>query len=183
MENPEVPLEEVQTQIEENTHRSGRTWTSAVALSTAILAALAAIASLLAGDHANEAMISQIQSASHWSHYEAKGIKSGQLTSKIEMLAVLGKTTEAADTAKVQRYAKEQQEIREQAETAEKLAERHLHAHVTLARSVTLFQIAITVSAICLLTQRRIFWGAALVTGAVGLVFFIQGIVGFASGG
>jgi hypothetical protein len=43
-----------------------------VALSTAILALLAAIASLLAGEYANEAMMDQIEAADQWSYYQAK---------------------------------------------------------------------------------------------------------------
>lgn len=179
MENPEVPLEHVQKHIEEHAHTSGEKWMSAVALSTAIIAALAAIASLLAGDHANEAMISQIQAANQWSYYQAKGIKSGLLTSRIDMLSALGKTPEAAAREKVQDYAREQKEIKESAEKCEKSSESHLHAHVTLARSVTLFQISIAIAAICLLTKRRAFFAAVLATGAVGVFFLVQAILNF----
>ena len=179
MENPEVPLEHVQKHIEEHAHMSGDKWTSAVALSTAIIAAMAAIASLLAGDHANEAMISQIQAANQWSYYQAKGIKSGLLTSRIEMLSAQGKTPEASDRQKIQDYAREQKEIKETAEKLEKTAENRLHAHVTLARAVTLFQIAIAIAAICLLTKRRAFFAVVLATGGVGIFFLVQAILNF----
>jgi len=179
MEDPEVPMEHVQKHIEEHAHASGEKWMAVVALSTAIIAVLAAIASLLAGDHANEAMISQIQSANQWNYYQAKGIKSGLLVSKDELLAALGKTPEKADLGKIQDYAREQKEIRETAENCEKTAENHLRAHVTLARGVTLFQISIAIAAICLLTRRRAFFGAVLATGAVGLFFLVQAILNF----
>ena len=178
MESPEVPLEDVQKHIEEHAHKGGEKWMSAVALSTALLAALAAIASLLAGDHSNEAMICQIRSSDHWSHYQAKGIKAGQLAAKIEMLEALEKTPAEADRTKVKGYAEDQKGIRELAEKAEGEAERHLRAHVKLARAVTLFQIAIAVSAICLLTRRRVFWAASMAAGVVGLVFLVLAVAG-----
>ena len=149
-----------------------------MALSTALLAALAAIASLLAGDHSNEAMISQIRSSDHWSHYQAKGIKAGQLASKLEMLEALDKTPSAADREKVKSYAEDQKRIKEEAENAEKEAEHHLWKHVWLARSVTLFQIAIAVSAICLLTRRQVFWAASLAAGLGGLAFLTLAVFG-----
>ena len=179
MENPEVPLEHVQEHIEEHAHMSKEGWISAVAVSTAILAALAAIASLLAGDHANEGMISQIEAANQWSYYQAKGIKSGLLNSKVELLKALGQATAKTDEEKVGDYAREQKEIREEAEKREKAAEAHLHAHVILARAVTLFQISIAIAAVSILTKKRAFWGVSLASGVVGIVFLIQGILSY----
>jgi len=172
MEELEVPMEDVHKHIEEHAHKSGDRWTSGIALVTAILAALAAVAALLAGDHANEAMIAQIQASDHWNHYQAKGIKSGQLSSKIEILTELGHTPKESDNKKLDDYAKDQNEIHAQAEEAEKDAHKHLRTHVILARSVTLFQIAITLSAICLLTKRRVFAVVAWGVGVVGAFSF-----------
>ena len=36
---------------------------------------------------------------------------------------------------------------------------------------------ALAIAAISALTQRRLFWGVSLLAGAVGLVFFILGMV------
>ena len=54
MEEAEVPLEHLQEQVHHKAEHSGETWISWVALNTAILAGLAAIAGLLSGQHANE---------------------------------------------------------------------------------------------------------------------------------
>ena len=66
MEEAEVPLEHLHEQTHETAKHSGERWLSGVALSTAILAVLAAIASLLSGEHANEPMLSQIEASSQW---------------------------------------------------------------------------------------------------------------------
>src|ERR1051325_7354172 len=82
MEEAEVPLEHLHEHAHEKAKDSGQTWISWVALSTAILAVLAAIASLLSGQHANETMLNQIETSSQWSYYQAKSIKAAVLDAK-----------------------------------------------------------------------------------------------------
>src|SRR5690242_21287958 len=82
MEESEVPLEHLHEHAHETAKHSGEIWISWVALSTAILAVLAAIASLLSGEHANEAMINEIEASDQWSHYQAKSIKVAVLDAK-----------------------------------------------------------------------------------------------------
>src|SRR5437762_5698886 len=85
MEEAEVPLEHLHGQVHHSAEHSGETWISWVALSTAILAVLAAIAGLLSGKHANEAMMSQIQASDQWGYYQAKSIKASVLDAKIAL--------------------------------------------------------------------------------------------------
>src|ERR1700755_583286 len=66
-------------------------WVLYVALTTAVIAVLAAITGLLAGDHADEAMLSQIHSSDQWAFYQAKGIKSDVLATSNNMLIAMGK--------------------------------------------------------------------------------------------
>ena len=173
MEAPEVPLEQVQEHIEHHAHAEHDSFVSLIALSTAVLAAFAAIVSLLAGDHANEAMISQIQASDQWALYQAKGIKSAVLGSKIDMLTAQGQKASEKDEEKFKRYAEEQKEINEKATDLEKEAAAHLRKHKLLAPAVTMFQIAIAVGAISALTKKKAFWGLSLLFGLAGIGFFI----------
>jgi hypothetical protein len=68
MEEAEVPLEHLHEHVKETAEHTGETWISWVALSTAILTVLAAIAGLLSGEHANEAMMNQIESSDQWNY-------------------------------------------------------------------------------------------------------------------
>jgi hypothetical protein len=111
MEEPEVPTEHLQEEIEHGAHHSKAGWTMGVALSSALLAGLAAVCSLLAGHHANEAMIEQIQSSDQWAFYQAKGIKSAVLESKLELLEAEGKPTAPGDRRKLAEYRQQQEEI------------------------------------------------------------------------
>ena len=169
MEEAEVPLEHLHEQAHETAKHSGEAWISWVALSTAILAVLAAIASLLSGEHANEAMMNQIEASDQWSYYQAKSIKAAVLDAK---MAVIG-ARDGSDESKRARYEKEQEEIRSEAEHKQAAAKSYFHKHVVFARAVTMFQIAIAIAAISALTRNRSFWAVSLVFGALGCAFLL----------
>lgn len=176
-EEIEIPTEHLHEHMEHHAEESKEKWVLGVALSSAFLAALAAVAALLAGYHANEAMIERIKSSDHWSYYQAKGIKAGILESKMELLKALKKPVSEEDKSKAEKYREEQKEINEKATKAEEASEAHLKHHETLAHSVTLFQVAIAIGAISALTRRRLFWFVSLGFGGIGLVFFILGLL------
>ncbi|MDD5263064.1 MAG: DUF4337 domain-containing protein [Methylacidiphilales bacterium] len=176
MEAPEVPTEHLHEALEHETKHSGERWVLGVALSAAIIAALAAIASLLAGANANEAMIDQMQASDQWSYYQAKGIKSSVLAGRIELLSALGKQSDPADAVKLAAYKKEQEAIQAEAEEKQAGSRHHLHIHEIMARSVTLLQVAIAICAVSVLTKRRRFWYLSLVFAAIGLAFLLQGL-------
>ncbi|MEI6713940.1 MAG: DUF4337 domain-containing protein [Verrucomicrobiota bacterium] len=173
MEQPEVPLEHVQEHLEHEAHHSGNGFVSLVAVSTAILAAFAAVASLLAGGHANEAMMEQIQSSDQWAFYQAKSIKASILQTKMAVLTAQGQPANPKDQEKLDGYSKEQEEIKKIAEEKHHHAESHLHRHERLASGVTLLQIAIAIGAISALTKSRLFWGLSMCAGLGGIYFLL----------
>lgn len=175
MESPEVPTEHLQEEMQEQASRGGG-WVIRVAVSSAIVAALAAVASLKAGHTANEAMLAQIESANKWNYYQAKSIKAAQLRTKCEILAALGKPALPADQAKLQEYQEEQEEIKTEAEALASKSSLFLREHVTFSHSVTFFQVAIAVSAMSVLARRKFLWSVSLAFVGAGLVFFILGI-------
>jgi len=173
MEEAEVPLENLHEEIHHSAEHSGERWISGVALSTAILAALAAIAVLLSGEHANEAMMSQIESSDRWSYYQAKSIKASVLDAKIALAA----SPNESDAQKRDRYEKEQEEIKKEAEQKQVEAKSNFHRHEILARAVTMFQIAIAIAAISALTKKRRFWIVSMLFGLAGCVFLAHGLL------
>src|SRR5258707_5612933 len=105
MEKPEVPLEHLHEHVKKSAKHTSEAWISGVALSTAILAVLAAIASLLSGEYANEAMMNQIEASSQWSYYQAKRIKSAVVDVKMSLSGV----ADEQDQSKRARYENEQE--------------------------------------------------------------------------
>jgi hypothetical protein len=169
MEEAEVPLEHLHEEIHHHAEHGGAPWISGVALSTAILAVLAAIAGLLSGKHANEAMMAQIEASDQWSYYQAKSIKASVLDAKMTLTA----TATEKDKEKAAQYQEEQAEIRREAEHKQVEAKSNFHKHEIFARGVTMFQIAIAIAAISALTKRRPFWFVSLGFGAGGVVFLV----------
>ena len=169
MEESEVPLEALHEHVKETAEHSGATWISWVALSTAILAVLAAIAGLLSGRHVNEAMMNQIEASDQWSYYQAKSIKASVLDAKMSLAG----TPNESDQSKRDRYEKEQEEIRSEAEHKEAAAKSNFHKHEVFAGGVTMFQIAIAIAAISALTKRPRFWIVSLLFGAAGCAFLV----------
>ena len=197
MDEPDVPTEHLHEHIQEQAHgpEGGHapktSWTMGVALSSALLAALAAVASLKAGHSANEAVITQIQSANKqiqvanlWSYFQSKSIKESQLNGKLEIIETLGKEPNLKDREKSAEYKKDKEKIQHDAEAAQdeakelqKKSGEFMQHHQIMAKAVTFFQVSIAVSAISVLTRRRKFWFVSLVFGGVGMVFMIQGLL------
>lgn len=178
-----MPLEQVQENAHHVSHggehhdEGGKGWLGWAALSSAIIAVCAAVAALLAGQHANEAMIDQIKSSNDWNYYQAKGVKSAVLASKVETLNELGKATTEEDKKKLEEYKKEQTEISDSAKEHQAGSEHHLKVHEWFARSVTMFQVAIALGAVAILSRKRRFYFASLGLATLGLVFASVGFL------
>ncbi len=170
MEEIEVPTEHLHEAIEEKTEeaveKSEKKGSMAIAISTALMAVFAALASLLAGHHADEAVIEQIRASDQWAFYQAKGIKD-------EILTLSNSPDKQARSAK---YKSEQAEIQKGAKESEAASHAHLEHHSILARAVTLFQISIAISAIAILTKKRFLWFISLGISCIGLFYFVTGI-------
>ena len=175
MEAPEVPTEHLHEEIHHRaTHGATRErWIMGAALTAALLAGLAAIASLKAGHFVNEAMMHQIDSANQWSYFQSKSIKESQLSSKIELLSALGKMASPKDEEKIIEYKKEKTEIEDKAKELSQEALHKFHAHEVMAKAVTLFQVAIAVGAISVLTSRKLFWIVSIAFGAIGIYYLM----------
>ena len=151
-------------------------WVLFVALSTALIAVLAAITGLLAGEHADEAMLSQLHASDQWAYYQAKGIKSTTLDEANKLMVAFGKTPIAADLDKIKENKKEQEEIKKKAEEAQKESDEHVAKHSVFARGITLFQISIAIGAISIIVKRKSLWLVSIGFACIGVFFLIQGV-------
>lgn len=194
-----MPEEDIETQdlkerLEdalEHAHHSGHTtpWITWLSLSTAIVAVLAAIAALESGSYANDAIVEKNDAVLHqskaddaWAHYQAKGVEAVVYATQAEgaprpELAARWRAEgerEKSERAEARRLAEE-----EEGRVAEMDAksEHSLHVHHEFAKGVTIFQVAIALSAIAALTRRKAMWWVSLAIGAVGVAFFIMGFV------
>ena len=197
----EVPLEHAHEQIAEahESVRSGteeekkkhETWTQLIAVSTALLAVVAAIGSLRAGLLVNEALLSKneeisfrTQATDQWNYYQSKSIKGVVYATTAQLLPPLSPLVKKSQT-EVTRYAREQKDIQAKAQGLEKRADdkdseasRDMDHHHIFAFSVSLCQIAIALSAIAALTRSRRVWFFSLAAGGAGIAALVGGFFG-----
>ena len=185
-EEIEIDTDKLRETIDEEIERSGSKMLRWVSLSTAILAAVAAVASLRAGDTVNEALALksdatriQAQASDQWAYYQAKGIKGAVTRGSIVSYKAAGRAVPPELDATAARYDSEQKEIQTKAKEleAERDAKEHeatvlLEMHHHYAAAVALFQVAIALGAVAALTRVRLVWFGSIALGAIGLVLF-----------
>ncbi|MGH2565585.1 MAG: DUF4337 domain-containing protein [Ginsengibacter sp.] len=168
MEVPTEHLNEViNEKAEELSLEKENKWTLFVAISTALMAVLAALGSMYSGHQSNEALIMQIKASDQWAYYQAKGIKE-----EIRMLLPASANIKSPEAT-----AKEQEAVKQMAEQFEKESEANLQRHLTFSRSVTLLQVAVAISAISIITRKRFLWYAGMAIAIGGATFFIMGLL------
>lgn len=176
MENPaEENIRDLHEELKEKASERKDSFLTRIALTTALIAALAAITGYLASERADESLVDQIHAADHWSYYQAKSIKSAVLAAKIETLQALkGEPPAKADVEKIARYEEEMKEIQKLAEEKQNMATLRLEQRKILANGVTFFQIAIAIGAISAITRKKGLWYASLAFGVTGLAQLIH---------
>ncbi|MBI2276012.1 MAG: DUF4337 domain-containing protein [Dechloromonas sp.] len=174
-------------EVEHVAHHGGDSFTSRLAVLTAILSTVGAIFGYLGGHaqnaallYKNEAAIQKTSASNQWNYYQAKSNK--QNLAELSVTLTSGEAQEKFKQA-VERYKAEKEEIKADADRLEAAAkeadhksEAEMHVHERWALATTLLQIAIALSAITLLTRKR--WLLAGVYGSTGLGL-VAGIMGY----
>jgi hypothetical protein len=166
-------------------------WMTWVALSTAMLAVLAAVTTLYIGKYSSRAILMQGQETNQWGYYQAKSIKGYLYEIQAELMemerlegAAKDKKTNSEQFDQVlnrykttiKRYDKEKTEIKAK---GDELAKHKVIAQDRAGNfgySLIFIQIAIMLSSIAALTKKRPLWYLGLATVAGWLFFFLDAI-------
>jgi serine phosphatase RsbU (regulator of sigma subunit) len=165
-------------EVEHVAQHGGDGFTSRVAVLTAVLSTVGAIFGYLGGHsqnaallYKNEAAIQKTAASNQWNYYQAKSNK--QNLAELSITLTSGEAREKY-AQEVERYKKEKQEIKVEADKLEAVAkaadqksELEMHVHERWALATTLLQVAIAMAAITLLTRKR--WMLFGVYGATAL--------------
>ena len=174
-------------EVEHVAQHGGDSFTSRLAVLTAILSTVGAIFGYMGGHsqnaallYKNEAAIQKTSASNQWNYYQAKSNK--QNLAELSVTLTTGEAQEKFKEA-VERYKKEKEDIKAEADKLEAAAkeadhksEAEMHVHERWALATTLLQIAIALAAITLLTRKR--WLLAGVLGATGLGL-VAGVMGY----
>lgn len=186
-EGPEVETENLREAIKEELERSGGNFLKAIAATTAILAAFAAVAALRAGATVNHALVLKTEAArlqseasDQWAYYQAKGLKAAVQEASQTAWQAAGKEAPTQFAENQKRYKEEQGEIQKKARELEekrdeksKEADHLLHIHHGFANSVALFQVSIALGALAALTRNKPLWFASMAVGLFGIGLFV----------
>ncbi len=174
-------------EVEHVAQHGGDSFTSRLAVMTAVLSTVGAIFGYLGGHSQNaallfknEAAIQKTSASNQWNYYQAKSNK--QNLAELSIALTSGEVREKY-AQEVSRYKSEKDDIKAAAEKLEALSKEadeksvaEMHVHERWALATTLLQIAIALSAITLLTRKR--WLLVGVYGATGLGL-LAGLLGY----
>ena len=174
-------------EVEHVAQHGGDSFTSRLAVMTAILSTVGAIFGYMGGHsqnsallYKNEAAIQKTSASNQWNYYQAKSNK--QNLAELSVTLTTGEAQEKYKEA-VERYKKEKEDIKTAADKLEDLAkeadhksEAEMHVHERWALATTLLQISIALAAITLLTRKR--WLLVGVYGSTGLGL-VAGVMGY----
>ena len=152
-------------------------WHRQVALTTMIMALLAAFAGMLSGVTANEALLERTREIIEVSHLEGERVCVETLKSKHEILNTLGQTPDQGEIGRVAAFEEEMQELEANAAGEETLVLTVSNAHLVFATAVTLLSLGITLGGMAVVVERRLLWTASLVIGAVGAACAGMGVL------
>ena len=195
MPEDEFETIEFKEKLEEATERAveaaekRESWVIALSFSTAIIAVFAAIAAMQSGAFSNEAliqkneaMLAQAKASDQWAYFQAKGIKGTVYATQASALKTSNPELSADARKEADRYSSEQKEISEEAKKFEEEvkarnedSEKSLEHHHRFAYAVTMFQVAIALSAIAALSRQKFVWLVGLAISLLGLLYFIDG--------
>ena len=159
-----------------------------VAIFTALLSTLGAVVSYQSAFtlseamlHKNEAVLKKTHATDLWNFYQAKSVKAHLM----EMATELAPPERQEGYRKeAERYNREKEEIRAQAEALEKVSlavndesEASLAPHHRQAQAMTLIQIAISVASVTALTQRRWLFVVAGIAAAGGIGLWVLSLL------
>lgn len=153
--------------VEHQAHHDPEGMAGQLAVITALLATLGALCSYMAGNTQaeaglakNSAAIRKTEESDQWNFYQAKANKAN--LSELKALVAADPAQKHHFLDEAARYRADQEGIRQKAEALaresdafDQQSEARIHQHHRWAQATTLFQVAISLAAIALLTRRR----------------------------
>jgi len=159
-------------------------WTRYVSLTMVVVAVLAAIATLKGGGFStrtlkemNVATFNQTQASDQWAYYQASSIKENLCEIELDHLSAAplpDADAIAKMKAKVDKYEKNKADTAAKAkafEDAREVAHKNAAAAAQhskeMGMSITLFQVAIALGAMCLIVKKKPLWFASMILAAL----------------
>ena len=152
-------------------------WHKQVALSSLVLALLAALAGLLAGLTASQELHVRTQEIMEVTRLENERVNIQVLRAKHDLLEGLGRAADPDELAQIQTFEEEIKALGAELATEERQDQETGNTHLILAIAVMLLSVGITLGGMAVVVEEKPLWYAGLAVGAAGILGLVLGIV------
>jgi hypothetical protein len=167
-------------------------WLNYLALMTVMLAVCATLSTFKGGGFSTRSVLAQSQASDQWAYYQSKSIKSYmyemqkdklelELKEKRQKFApeIIGDYENKIDaySGKIKKYEEEKADIEKSARAQESIRDDAQKHSREFGMAVIFLQIAILLSSIAALLKKKPVWIIGLLSGVVGIFYFINGFL------
>ncbi len=169
-------------------------WLNYLALTSVILAVCATMSTFRGSSYSTRSILNQTKASDQWAYYQAKSVKGNLYDLQRQQFELELKSLPPGTPAqviedfkkkiddyatRVDRYTKEQDQIEKDARDFEAVRDHAIIHGQAFGVAVIFLQIAILLSSISALMKKKPVWYLGMATGAVGIVYFLNGFWAF----
>lgn len=153
---------------------------------TMVLAVCSTLASFRAANCGHNMLMAQSQLANQWAYYQAKSIKETAYQAQKQALEIWLRQSERPEyyqetiahfAAEAERYAREKQEIAEEAQHWEELREDAEDFFAIYGKALIFLQLGILLSSLASVNKTAYVWYTGFICGGIGILIFLYGLV------
>ena len=148
---------------------------SKIALTTMLMALLAAFGALMAGISAQDALITRTAEIIDVSVQESDRLAMDILKAKHEILISMGEKPDEAEAEQIAKYDREATERAQKATSEEEIVEALALPHLVFAVAVTLLSVGIALNGIAVVVDRKLLWLIGVTFGLLGTTGIVMG--------
>ena len=158
----------VEDELKEHSEHARDPFDKRVAATMAIIAAALAVVSVMGHLYTTEELVNQQRASDQWSFFQGKKNREYQSEVARDMLAAMKSEKSSEYNATLERYKKETEQIQEKAKEFE--TDSHLKGRQALRFHFgeIFLEVAIVFASLAILTKRKVLWGTAIISGALG---------------
>lgn len=170
-------------------------WLTWMAITTILIAVAATLSTFKGGGFSTRSLLNQTKASDQWAFFQSKSIKSYIYDLRRENLEIQVASLEkqkgnedlikryngliADYTQKVKTYETEKEDISKTAKGFEKLRDESKIHSDKFGVGVIFLQISILLSSIATLSKKKYVWICGLILGAIGIFYFLDGLLLF----
>lgn len=156
-------------ELQEDIEKAKEPFDKKVAATMAILAAALAVVSVLGHIMTTEELLLQQRASDQWNYYQAKSIRRYQSEVARDLFAGMKLSDQSGQYQKnSEKYRKDDEEIQKEAQGLERESRVHGRQALGFHFGEVFLEFSIVLSSLAILTKRRVFWYASILSGIFG---------------